>query len=201
MSRAIVVALGLSVAALVAAAEPVPAPAPDRAAVAAAASETGTPEFIVRVVGQPKGPRLSGEALERGTEEVSHEVRCPVCQGSTIGDSPSGTARHMKQQVRDMLAAGFTSDQVLVYFEASYGEFVRLAPKAGGFTLLVWLVPVLLLVVGGFAAVAWLRRRTREAVPAPATVAGAAPPPDDPELDPWLRRVRALNDDGSGESR
>jgi cytochrome c-type biogenesis protein CcmH len=102
----------------------------------------------------------------------------------------------MKNQVHDLLAAGFSEEQVFAYFEASYGEFIRLAPKAEGFTLVVWILPALLLLLGGFIAYGYLRDRTRK--PATQEAAPAARPAEDADLDPWLRRVREMS--GTGES-
>jgi cytochrome c-type biogenesis protein CcmH len=139
-------------------------------------------DFMATIVGAPKEAPLKGEALERRTEEVSRELRCPVCQGSSVGDSPSSTARHMKEQVRESLAAGYSEEQVLSYFEASYGEFVRLTPKAEGFTTFVWMAPALLFFLGAVAAAVWYRRRPRS----------TRPVADDPELERWLTQVHTM---------
>ena len=69
---------------------------------------------------------MSGSALDAKTAEVSALLRCPVCQGMSIADSPSEMAVNMKHQVRALLERGYTQDQILDYFERSYGQFVRL---------------------------------------------------------------------------
>lgn len=171
-------------------------------------SEPISVEFVTSIVGAPAGTPLSGPALEEETNRVSHGLRCPVCQGSSVGDSPSQSARNMKDEVRDLLAAGFTADQVVAYFEFSYGEFVRLEPKAEGFNLVVWLAPLLLLFGGAAITVVAIRRFSAQA-PATAAVTGIESSDDDdglgendpaiedpvdvdPELDPYLDRVRSL---------
>ena len=107
----------------------------------------------------PLGPPLSGAALDRATEEVSSLMRCPVCQGLSVADSPSTSAVDLKNEVRRQLAAGYTRDQVIASFERSYGEFIRLEPKAVGFNWLVWIMPILAFLVG--AVVIFLRLRPR----------------------------------------
>lgn len=134
-----------------------------------------------QVIGEPAGPPLSGAELDRTTEELSSIIRCPVCQALSVNDSPSLSAIAMKEEVRDLLARGYTEDQVLRYFEQAYGEFIRLEPKARGFNLVVWLAPALALLLG--AALVARRMRAR---PAAAPAAGAA----DETLDPYLERVR-----------
>jgi cytochrome c-type biogenesis protein CcmH len=100
------------------------------------------------MMGSPEGRPLSGKDLDRATEELTSIMRCPVCQGLSVADSPSLSALAMKAEVRELLEAGYTRDQVLVYFEQAYGEFIRLEPKAEGFNLLVWIAPAVALILG-----------------------------------------------------
>lgn len=147
--------------------------------------------FVAEVVGEPAASPLLGEALERRTHEVGLLLRCPVCQGSSVSDSPSSTAINMKNEVRDLMAAGYDQQQVLDYFEAAYGQFVLMQPKAEGFNLLVWIGPGVLMLAGLGVVFATVRKKepgTREemAVPAPGEL------PDDPELASYVRKVREL---------
>ena len=43
---------------------------------------------------------------------------------------------------------GYTQDQILDYFERSYGEFVLLKPKFRGVNTLVWILPILVIAIG-----------------------------------------------------
>jgi cytochrome c-type biogenesis protein CcmH len=145
------------------------------------------------VVGAPKGPPLQGAALDARTEAVAGVLRCPVCQGLSVADSPATMAVNMKVQVREMLAVGYDQEQILAYFERSYGEFVRLDPPLRGVNWLVWLLPLAGLLAGGAVVALTLRR----AGPAPAP---AEPPaassrdtlPEDPRLARAVLRVREL---------
>jgi cytochrome c-type biogenesis protein CcmH len=173
-----------------------PLPAQEVAAPPAAAA----PAFVI---GAPKGQPLSGPALERRTEEVAALLRCPVCQGLSVADSPATMALNMKAQVGEMLAVGYDQEQILTYFERSYGEFVRLEPPMRGANWLVWLGPLGGLLVGA-AVVTWaLKRSSRapargeEAEVAPAASATADLPsrdtvPEDLQLAAAVRRVRQL---------
>jgi cytochrome c-type biogenesis protein CcmH len=155
------------------------------------------------VVGAPRGARLQGTALDTRTAQVGGLLRCPVCQGLSVADSPSGMAVDMKHQVRAMLAAGYDEDQILTYFERSYGEFVRLKPPLRGINWLVWIAPLAGLVLGG--ALVWRMLVPRApaqamaATPAAMSAAAVAEPlpdadtlPDDPELARYVLRARAL---------
>ncbi|MFL5389578.1 MAG: cytochrome c-type biogenesis protein CcmH, partial [Myxococcales bacterium] len=83
-------------------------------------------------MGRPAGTPLAGSQLDARTEEVAGLLRCPVCQGLSVADSPATMARNMKLEVRDKLAAGYDQEQILADFERSYGEFVRLRPPLRG---------------------------------------------------------------------
>ncbi len=132
------------------------------------------------VVGPPAGAPREGEALEVMVREAAGRLRCPVCQGLPVADSPADAAVAMRNEVRVLAALGYDADQILDYFEASYGEFIRLDPKKEGFGLLVWLLPIAFGLLGGGLLLSQLRNRR---VP--------SPPAADPELDPYLARVRA----------
>jgi cytochrome c-type biogenesis protein CcmH len=137
-------------------------------------------------VGAPQGTPLTGAQLERRTMEISSELRCPVCQGLAIGDSPSQMAANMKAQVRELLERGYTEEQILSYFEKSYGQFVLLKPKFQGVNALVWILPLLAL-AGGFVLVV-TKAKNLEKTPVQVV---AGPEPAD---DPYLARVREMVD-------
>ncbi len=155
---------------------------------------------VERTVGPPSGPVLTGAALDARTDALAAVVRCPVCQGLSVKDSPSESARNMKRQVRAMIAAGYDDEQILVYFESAYGEFIRMVPEAKGFNLLVWIIPALGLLAGLGMVLTTVRRREGAA-------SGAALPPaamqrartSDESLDPYLAQVRAELGAASGE--
>ncbi|MCB9556297.1 MAG: cytochrome c-type biogenesis protein CcmH [Deltaproteobacteria bacterium] len=115
---------------------------------------------VERTVGKPASGPISGPALDQLTQSMAKRMRCPVCQGAAVADSPSESARNMKQQVRSMIAAGYSEDQIFRYFETSYGEFIRLVPRAEGINLLVWAIPLSGLLVGlALASGFWTRRK------------------------------------------
>jgi cytochrome c-type biogenesis protein CcmH/NrfF len=101
---------------------------------------------------------LPAADIERRTQEIAALLRCPVCQGASVADSPSAMAVGMKAEVRDLVAKGQDEEQILRHFEASYGEFVRLRPPLRGINWAVWLAPVLALLVGGLVVVRVYRR-------------------------------------------
>ena len=105
--------------------------------------------------------------------EIASQLRCVVCQNLSVADSPSEMANQMRAIVRERLAAGETPAQVRQYFVERYGDWILLAPPRRGFTLLVWLAPLVAVLVG-LAVVALLVRRwtgRRRATPPPVDAA------------------------------
>ncbi len=143
-------------------------------------------------VGKPQGTPLTGDDLTQRTQEIAATLRCPVCQGLAIADSPSEMATNMKGQVRELLSRGFSDKQIYKYFEHSYGQFVLLSPKFQGVNTLVWVLPVLALALGVIIVFSKIRSLEKEpAVPA-VSDAAAAPPAAAEADDPYLARVREL---------
>lgn len=143
------------------------------------------PANVRNVVGAPEGAPRSGASLDREADRVAGLLRCPVCQGLSVNDSPAEMAVNMKHQVRSMIAAGYSGDQVLRYFEESYGEYVRLEPKREGLNWLVWLAPAIALIAGVGVILRVMRRPS-------SSVQSTATPQIPDDLLPWVERVRAI---------
>jgi cytochrome c-type biogenesis protein CcmH len=106
---------------------------------------------------------LADLALETRARAISHELRCMVCQNQSIDDSEAPLARDLRLLVRERIAAGDSDAQVIDFLVARYGEFVLLKPRVNQHTLMLWLVPPLVLLGGGFAMWRYSRRRGKSA--------------------------------------
>jgi len=185
-----------ALAALIAAtasAQPAPDPAAEEATASARATQgsPAAPESAgsldeAAILGRPAGPPLAGAQLEARTIALGSRMRCPVCQGLSITDSPSASALAMLAQVRDLLARGYSEEQVLDYFVGAYGEFVLLQPTARGFNLVVWLAPLAAIAIGA----ALIARRLRSARRAGSGLERKDDVQDD-DLDAYVERVRS----------
>ncbi|GEO13452.1 cytochrome c-type biogenesis protein [Microvirga aerophila] len=102
---------------------------------------------------------LKDPVLEKRARAISAGLRCMVCQNQSIDDSDAQLAKDLRILVRERLVAGDTDQQVEGYLVQRYGEFVLLKPTFGRHTMLLWLAPALVLVLGGIGAYAALRRR------------------------------------------
>lgn len=108
--------------------------------------------------------------LEVHVREITFQLRCPVCQGLSVGDSPSELANEMRTLVREQLQQGKTTPEVLDYFAQRYGEWILLAPPKRGFNLVIWILPFTLLPIGAMViylgARHWVRKPSARALSA-----------------------------------
>ena len=111
------------------------------AALAVDTTEMPTPELQKRYLG------------------LTHELRCMQCQNEAISDSPVSLAADLRRQVREMLLAGKSDDDVRNYMVARYGDFILFRPRVAARTIWLWAAPGILLLIGAAVAVRITRQR------------------------------------------
>lgn len=178
--------MGLAVA------EPAPADADAALAADPLAQELGTPAVIP---GIPPGAPPPASQIDLITRRITLRLRCPVCQGLSVADSTTPTAIAMQRRVRELVAAGYTQDDIDDYMVSRYGEWILLDPRGGGLNQIIWLGPLVALGgAGSIAVVLLLRGRgapsPKDAAPA---VAASRPAPSDPHAAQLL--AEALDED------
>ena len=105
------------------------------------------------------GEILKDPALEARARALSQELRCMVCQNQSIDDSDAPLAKDLRVLVRERLTAGDSDNQVINFLVARYGEFVLLKPRVSAHTLVLWLAPFAVVLIGAFGLILFLRRR------------------------------------------
>ncbi|HEV8468677.1 MAG TPA: cytochrome c-type biogenesis protein CcmH [Candidatus Limnocylindria bacterium] len=110
---------------------------------------------------------------EERVDRITTELRCPVCQGLSVKDSPSETARQMRNLVAERVREGKTDAEIEAEFRAAYGDWVLLSPPVASWSGLVWLAPLAVIGAGFILATARVRGGTpaRAAEPTAAQVA------------------------------
>lgn len=106
---------------------------------------------------------LPNPALEARARTISQELRCLVCQNQSIDDSAAPLARDLRLLVREQLKTGRTDREVINFLVDRYGEFVLLRPPFDQQTVLLWLGPFAVLLIGASAILARVWRTRREA--------------------------------------
>jgi cytochrome c-type biogenesis protein CcmH len=120
-------------------------------------------------------PIADDPVTEKRLQSLSAELRCLVCQNQTIADSHADLAVDLRREIRGMIQAGQTDQQIIDFMVARYGDFVLYRPPLKTTTAILWGGPALLLLVGLFGLIHHLRRRNATAVePAPLSADDAA---------------------------
>src|SRR5205085_10209616 len=88
------------------------------------------------------------DPLDDSVRRVGLQLQCPVCEGETVADSPSGLAGDMRAVIRSKVAAGESDQQILDEFVASYGDSILTEPPKRGISLGVWIGPIVAVFLG-----------------------------------------------------
>ncbi len=117
---------------------------------------------------------------ERGwSMDLSNDLMSPYCPGRTLNDCPSPQATKLRAWIEEQERLGRSREDVEAQVERLYGDVVLSAPRAQGWGLTAYVVPLAVIVLGGVAvAVVLSQRQRRTPVPAPAELAAV-----DPELE------------------
>lgn len=149
-------------------------------------------------LGQYAPQRLAGEPLadvqqEQRVQALATGLRCAVCQGVSIADSPSSVARAQLERIRELVDEGKSDEEVVGYFTARYGEWVLLEPEVKGVNLLVWAGPFVLVLFGLFVIARQVKGGSEDAAPGAteeAPPSAEATAEVDAELARYLEAVR-----------
>lgn len=106
---------------------------------------------------------LSDPALEARAREVGKQLRCVVCQNQSIDDSNAELAGDMRLLVRERIQAGDSNSEVLAYMVDRYGDYVLLNPPFKASTVVLWVGPPAIGILGLLWVVSFYRRRAGDA--------------------------------------
>ena len=92
---------------------------------------------------------VNADTLEDQIAEISGELMCPVCEGQSVAESNAQLARDMRAIIKTKLLEGRSKEEIIDYFISSYGETILASPPPKGFSIILWLLPVLSVLIGG----------------------------------------------------
>lgn len=98
-------------------------------------------------------------------QTMTQELRCLVCQNQNIADSHAPLADDLREQVRKQMAAGRSDDEIRQYMTDRYGDFVLYKPPFKWETVLLWLGPAALVLMGLIMALLRVRHRQANKTP------------------------------------
>lgn len=103
--------------------------------------------------------RFEDPALQARYEKLISEVRCLQCQNQSIKDSNVTLAADLRREIARMIEEGQSDEEIAEFLVTRYGEFALYRPRMSGKTLVLWVVPFLLVLLGVFALVRVVRHR------------------------------------------
>jgi cytochrome c-type biogenesis protein CcmH len=106
-------------------------------------------------------PAFEDPAMQSRYEHVIRELRCLQCRSESIMDSNVQLAADLRRQVRELIAAGKTDQEIFSYMTDRYGDYVLYKPPLKPRTWLLWAAPVLLVLGGGIAAFIVISRKSK----------------------------------------
>ena len=95
-------------------------------------------------------------------KQLTEELRCLVCQNQNLADSDAPLAQDLRKEIYEMMQSGQSNEQIKTFLVDRYGDFVLYRPAMKGNTLALWLMPGVLLGVGGIAVFFTVRNRNRK---------------------------------------
>ncbi|AJO87674.1 cytochrome c-type biogenesis protein [Haemophilus influenzae] len=101
---------------------------------------------------------FSSPQQESDYHQLTQSLRCPQCQNNNIADSNATIAVDMRGKVFELLQEGKSKNDVVDYMVARYGNFVTYDPPITASTLVLWIAPLLLVLLG---VVFLLRRKPK----------------------------------------
>lgn len=97
-------------------------------------------------------------------QTLINELRCLVCQNQNLADSNASLAADLRQLTYDMILDGKSDEEIIEFMVERYGDFVLYRPPLKPTTLMLWIGPLLLLVLGIWLLLRQLRRRSASPV-------------------------------------
>ena len=93
---------------------------------------------------------LNANENYREVSEIYKNLRCLICQGQSIADSNSDFAVTIKLVVQDLISEKKTNDEIYTFLISKYGEWIVYQPSFNKNSFLLWTLPYVVLVLGGF---------------------------------------------------
>lgn len=106
---------------------------------------------------------VSGDAQR--ARQIEGQVWSPYCPGQLLADCSTQQSRELREEIADRVEAGETTDEVLDWVRAEYGDAAIARPETSGRGLVVWLVPLALFLIGAGVVVRFVSRNVDRTTP------------------------------------
>ena len=90
------------------------------------------------------------------------EMRCPKCQNQNLAGTNAPIAVDLRRELELMIKEGKSDKEIIDFMVERYGEYILYRPRLSPATILLWVTPVALLVLGVVILLLILHKRRRE---------------------------------------
>lgn len=108
-------------------------------------------------------PVTDDPAVEERLRNLSHELRCLVCQNETLAESRADLAEDLRDEIRVQIKAGKSDKEIIAFLTERYGQFILYRPQVTPTTYLLWFGPFVLL-LGGLAILFFYIKQRRDII-------------------------------------
>ena len=91
----------------------------------------------------------SSEIKDNLVNKISKNIRCLICQGQSIYDSQSDFSISMRLIIKKKLEEGLTEKEIYDFLKDKYGQWISYEPEFNKKTIILWILPILLFIIGG----------------------------------------------------
>jgi cytochrome c-type biogenesis protein CcmH len=99
------------------------------------------------------------DVQEQRFRDLAAELRCLVCQNQSLADSNAGLAQDLRSELYQQILQGNSKAQIVNFMTERYGDFILYKPRFSAKTLLLWLAPILLFIIGIFCLIRFSKIR------------------------------------------
>ena len=107
---------------------------------------------------------FASHAQEVRFQQLTAQLRCPMCQNETLADSNAPIARDLRNQIFQLMQHGQSDEQIKQYLVARYSDYVLYDPPLKPGTMLLWFGPLLVLLGGAGVVLMAIRKRSRAGI-------------------------------------
>lgn len=103
---------------------------------------------------------LPSQQQEQQAVALFRTIRCVVCAGESIADSPAQIAADMRRSIRAQIANGVSDADITAGLVGHYGDSVLMRPPLNAATWPLWFGPLLIAVAALLFARRFFRKTT-----------------------------------------
>lgn len=81
---------------------------------------------------------------------IAKDLYCPVCENVPLDVCGTQACAQWRELIREKLAQGWNEEQIKQYFVAQYGDRVLATPPPRGLNWLVYIIPPVAILAGGY---------------------------------------------------